>query len=135
MVVAIVLIILDFFHCIQTTVVPFRKDQVWTELRSKYNQQNLFTDYEFQPNEKSLSGHHMNKLAVNIPIVWKRTSDVVKNPKFIISDSEICGDLDQGYMNQSWFIATCICLRRFNSFFSQVIPHDQGFGDDYAGNF
>lgn len=115
------------------TVVPFKKNQVWTELRSKYNRQNLFVDSEFPPNEKSLSGHHTNKLALKSPIIWKRTSDVIKNPKFIISDTEICGDLDQGFMNESWFIATCICLRRFNSFFFQVIPQDQGFGDDYAG--
>ncbi len=57
---------------------------------------------------------------------------VFPNAKFVVNGFERF-DLDQGIMGDCWFIAGCAGIIQSPTCFAKVVPHDQGFGDDYAG--
>jgi hypothetical protein len=56
-----------------------------------------------------------------------------KNPKFVVKNFERF-DLDQGYLGNCWFIAGCVGIMQVPSIFKKIVPQNQSFITNYAGN-
>jgi hypothetical protein len=102
------LIILILF---KNQIVNFSLRQDYHELKAKHNKNALFTDDEFPAHNSSV--YHTdefknmllrhNRLAANGDVIWKRAGQLVKKPKFALSEvgGRKCfksGDLTQGYV-------------------------------------
>ena len=91
----------------------------------------LFVDKEFPPNTSSL----YRKTIPNKRISWKRASEIVKNPQFIV-DGIAPEDLDQGDMGDCWLIAAIASIATVPEYANVAIPKDQSFAPgEYAGIF
>jgi hypothetical protein len=106
------------------------REQNYQELKKKHNKNNLFSDPLFKPENKSL---FLNRECSEI--VWKRPKDVFPDAKFVV-DGFNRNDFDQGFVDNSWFIACCVGIMQSDKTLSRVIPVDQSFSDDlYNGLF
>ncbi|XP_063773622.1 calpain-9 [Pseudophryne corroboree] len=90
----------------------------------------LFEDADFPANDASL--FYSEK--PNIPFVWKRPKDIVKDPEFILggaSRTDVC----QGDLGDCWLLAAIASLTLSEKVLYRVVPPDQSFGSGYAGIF
>ncbi|XP_060048001.1 calpain-9 isoform X2 [Erinaceus europaeus] len=90
----------------------------------------LFEDADFPANSSSLFYSEMPQ----IPIVWKRPGEIVKNPAFIIGGATRI-DICQGELGDCWLLAAIASLTLNEKALARVIPQDQSFGPGYAGIF
>ncbi|KAM3931168.1 calpain-9 [Leptodactylus fuscus] len=90
----------------------------------------LFEDEDFPANDSSL----FYSQKPNIPFVWKRPKEIVKDPEFILggaSRTDVC----QGDLGDCWLLAAIASLTLNEKVLHRVVPPDQSFGAGYAGIF
>ncbi|CAF0859466.1 unnamed protein product [Brachionus calyciflorus] len=110
-------------------IIPF-KGQVYEELLSQYDENNLFEDPYFSASDRSL---YFSRRAP-AGIVWKRPNQVKRNAQFVVDGFDRC-DMDQGSIGNCWFIAGVVGIMQSPKLFAKVVPSDQSFTDNYAGIF
>ncbi|XP_060081791.1 calpain-B-like [Ylistrum balloti] len=111
-----------------------RRNKEYHSLRSELLRANsLFVDPEFPPNNSSLTfnGHTPRNF---VKVVWKRPTDIVRNPKLFVRGASRF-DLDQGALGNCWFIAGAAVVATHGKLIERVVPNDQDFDVDYAGIF
>ena len=95
----------------------------------------LFKDDKFPPNAMSLNNTKDENNFSFQNITWKRASELVHNPKFIV-DGATRFDINQGELGNCWVLASIASLTMKKKLFTKVVPNDQSFGEeDYAGIF
>ncbi|XP_040206651.1 calpain-9 [Rana temporaria] len=90
----------------------------------------LFEDLDFPAHDSSLFYNEKP----NIPFVWKRPKEIVKDPEFILggaSRTDVC----QGDLGDCWLLAAIASLTLNEKLLYRVVPLDQSFGSGYAGIF
>ncbi|KAM9317025.1 calpain-9 [Gastrophryne carolinensis] len=90
----------------------------------------LFEDEDFPATDGSL--FYSEK--PNIPFVWKRPKEIVKDPEFILggaSRTDVC----QGDLGDCWLLAAIASLTLSEKLLHRVVPPEQSFGSGYAGIF
>nr|XP_045378493.1 calpain-9 [Camelus bactrianus] len=90
----------------------------------------LFEDADFPANSSSL----FYSKRPQIPFVWKRPGEIVKNPEFILGGATRT-DICQGELGDCWLLAAIASLTLNESALARVVPPDQSFGPGYAGIF
>nr|XP_031316719.1 calpain-9 isoform X2 [Camelus dromedarius] len=90
----------------------------------------LFEDADFPANSSSLFYSERPQ----IPFVWKRPGEIVKNPEFILGGATRT-DICQGELGDCWLLAAIASLTLNESALARVVPPDQSFGPGYAGIF
>ncbi|XP_032169360.1 calpain-9 [Mustela erminea] len=90
----------------------------------------LFEDADFPANNSSLFYSERPQ----IPFVWKRPGEIVKNPEFILGGATRT-DICQGELGDCWLLAAIASLTLNEKALARVIPQDQSFGPGYAGIF
>ncbi|CAL1529013.1 unnamed protein product [Lymnaea stagnalis] len=96
---------------------------------------NYFYDTTFPPNYRSAYGRDF-KRGVDAPIEWKRPSELVWQPEFVV-DGATSHDMDQGALGNCWFIAAAAALAtQHPDQFKRVVPLNQTFRPpQYTGKF
>ena len=114
-----------------TQVYPY-KNQIYEQLRSKHNAQNLFNDPEFPPIDTSL--YYTQDPPRNVR--WKRPHEICSNPQFTVGGTTRF-DLDQGYLGNCWFIAAVSMVTQRPLIFQFLVPFNQTFDSklNYNGIF
>ncbi|XP_050989286.1 calpain-1 catalytic subunit-like [Labeo rohita] len=104
-------------------------------LQESLSRKELYTDELFPPNSCSIGNlsHKRNKIDYS-QIVWKRPSELVTNPCFIV-DGVSRFDYKQGHLGNCWFLASVGALTFQKDITKQVIPAEQSFSKNYAGIF
>uniref|UniRef100_A0A8C9RWB1 Calpain catalytic domain-containing protein n=1 Tax=Scleropages formosus TaxID=113540 RepID=A0A8C9RWB1_SCLFO len=92
-----------------------------------------FTDGTFPPDSSSIGPGIMEDHDL-ARVVWRRPWEVVKNPHLIV-DGVSRFDFGQGRLGDCWFLASIGAMTFQKRILEQVLPTDQGFGNDYAGIF
>ncbi|XP_037366657.1 calpain-9 [Talpa occidentalis] len=90
----------------------------------------LFEDPDFPANSSSL----FYSETPQIPFVWKRPGEIVKNPEFILGGATRT-DICQGDLGDCWLLAAIASLTLNEKALARVVPQDQNFGSGYAGIF
>ncbi|XP_077342661.1 calpain-9 [Lithobates pipiens] len=90
----------------------------------------LFEDIDFPAHDSSL--FYSEK--PNIPFVWKRPKEIVKDPEFILGGASRT-DVRQGDLGDCWLLAAIASLTLNEKLLYRVVPPDQSFGSGYAGIF
>ncbi|XP_026359985.3 calpain-9 [Ursus arctos] len=105
--------------------------QSFEQLRQECAQKGvLFEDPDFPANNSSLFYSERPQ----IPFVWKRPGEIVKNPEFILGGATRT-DICQGELGDCWLLAAIASLTLNEKALARVIPQDQSFGAGYAGIF
>uniref|UniRef100_A0A452TF55 Calpain 9 n=1 Tax=Ursus maritimus TaxID=29073 RepID=A0A452TF55_URSMA len=105
--------------------------QSFEQLRQECAQKGvLFEDPDFPANNSSLFYSERPQ----IPFVWKRPGEIVKNPEFILGGATRT-DICQGELGDCWLLAAIASLTLNEKALARVIPQDQSFGARYAGIF
>ncbi|CAF1000680.1 unnamed protein product [Brachionus calyciflorus] len=92
----------------------------------------LFCDEKFPANDSSIFRF---KNFLGKPVSWKRPSQIVSDPKFIVNKIDP-NDLDQGRVGDCWMIAAASCVLSSPELIERTIPTNQTFdSSDYAGIF
>nr|AAT77811.1 calpain B [Gecarcinus lateralis] len=68
------------------------------------------------------------------PFEWKRPHEITDEPQLFI-DGATRFDVKQGELGDCWLLAAVANLTLNRRLFYQIVPSDQGFGDNYAGIF
>ncbi|KAK2878553.1 hypothetical protein Q8A67_019344 [Cirrhinus molitorella] len=111
-------------------------DQDYQKLLQKsLSSKELYTDELFPPNSRSIGdmSHKQNKIDYS-QVVWKRPSELVTNPCFIV-DGVSRFDYKQGHLGNCWFLASVGGLTFQKDITNQVIPVEQSFSKNYVGIF
>ncbi|XP_073483690.1 calpain-9 isoform X2 [Aquarana catesbeiana] len=90
----------------------------------------LFEDIDFPAHDSSL--FYSEK--PNIPFVWKRPKEIVKDPEFILGGASRT-DVRQGDLGDCWLLAAIASLTLNEKLLYRVVPPDQSFVSGYAGIF
>lgn len=106
------------------------KDQDFEALSGEYSEDNLFEDPEFEASDSSLYFTQSPPDGIQ----WLRPKEACEDPKFVVDGFGRC-DMDQGYIGNCWFIAGAVGIMQNEKLFAKVVPHDQGFSDNYNGMF
>ncbi|XP_044749568.1 calpain-B-like isoform X6 [Coccinella septempunctata] len=100
-------------------------------LREQHLQSNtLFEDPEFPANNYSLfaTGY------ADRHFIWKRPGEICDDPQLFVEGFSRF-DVQQGELGDCWLLAAVANLTMYRRLFFQIVPDDQGFGEDYAGIF
>jgi hypothetical protein len=90
----------------------------------------LFKDDQFPATDAS-----MYKFEKKHNVVWKRASEICKDPQFITGSITV-NDLDQGALGDCWLISSLAAVATVPEYLEKVVPSDQSFDKDkYAGIF
>ncbi|XP_008588193.1 PREDICTED: calpain-9 [Galeopterus variegatus] len=90
----------------------------------------LFEDVDFPANTASL----FYSQRPQVPFVWKRPGEIVKNPEFILGGATRT-DICQGELGDCWLLAAIASLTLNDRALARVVPQDQSFSPGYAGIF
>ncbi|NXJ04971.1 CAN13 protein, partial [Odontophorus gujanensis] len=93
----------------------------------------LFEDDTFPADVSSIGPKLLPKDKLR-QIVWKRPSELLRNP-YLIMDGVSRFDIIQGEIGDCWMLAALGSLTMQKRFLENVLPKDQGFQSDYAGIF
>uniref|UniRef100_A0A8D0ZV05 Calpain-9 n=1 Tax=Sus scrofa TaxID=9823 RepID=A0A8D0ZV05_PIG len=105
--------------------------QSFEELRQACLQKGvLFEDTDFPADSSSLFYSERPQ----IPFIWKRPGEIVKNPEFILGGATRT-DICQGELGDCWLLAAIASLTLNEKALARVVPHNQSFGPGYAGIF
>ncbi|XP_049633518.1 LOW QUALITY PROTEIN: calpain-9-like [Suncus etruscus] len=105
--------------------------QSFEQLRQESLQRGiLFEDADFPANISSLFYSERPQ----IPFIWKRPGEIVKNPEFILGGATRT-DICQGELGDCWLLAAIASLTLNEKALARVVPQDQSFGPGYAGIF
>nr|XP_021532863.1 calpain-9 [Aotus nancymaae] len=105
--------------------------QSFEQLRQECLQRGtLFEDADFPASNSSLFYSERPQ----VPFVWKRPGEIVKNPEFIIGGATRT-DICQGELGDCWLLAAIASLTLNQKALARVVPQDQSFGPGYAGIF
>uniref|UniRef100_A0A8D1M525 Calpain 9 n=1 Tax=Sus scrofa TaxID=9823 RepID=A0A8D1M525_PIG len=105
--------------------------QSFEELRRACLQKGvLFEDTDFPADSSSLFYSERPQ----IPFIWKRPGEIVKNPEFILGGATRT-DICQGELGDCWLLAAIASLTLNEKALARVVPHNQSFGPGYAGIF
>ncbi|XP_063079891.1 calpain-3b [Engraulis encrasicolus] len=108
-----------------------RRLKNFLQLRDKYVLKKvIFEDPLFPADNSSL----FYSTAPPFDIVWKRPSEICKNPQFMIGGANRT-DICQGDLGDCWLLAAIACLTLNEKLLYRVIPKDQSFTENYAGIF
>ncbi|XP_073682695.1 calpain-8-like [Garra rufa] len=104
-------------------------------LQQSLSSNQLYTDELFPPNNSSIGDmcHKQNKIDWS-KVVWKRPSELVTNPCFVV-DGVSRFDYKQGHLGNCWFLAPVGALTFQKEVTNQVFPSEQSFSNNYAGIF
>nr|XP_019920735.2 calpain-9-like isoform X1 [Crassostrea gigas]XP_019920737.2 calpain-9-like isoform X2 [Crassostrea gigas] len=110
------------------------RQQDYLTLRQELLRTNsLYVDPDFPPDNSSLTFNRTPPPGIR-NIVWKRPTELSRNPKFIVRNATRF-DLDQGYLGNCWFIAGAALVATNKKLLERVVPQDQNFDRNYAGIF
>nr|XP_053654323.1 uncharacterized protein LOC128703620 isoform X2 [Cherax quadricarinatus] len=90
----------------------------------------LFEDPEFAAEDSSI----FFSRSPPKPFEWKRPHEITDEPQLFI-DGASRFDVKQGELGDCWLLAAVANLTLNKRLFYQIVPSDQGFGDNYAGIF
>ncbi|KAM4828473.1 LOW QUALITY PROTEIN: calpain-9 [Thomomys bottae] len=90
----------------------------------------LFEDADFPASSASLFYSERPQ----VPFLWKRPGEIVKNPEFILGGATRT-DICQGELGDCWLLAAIASLTLNEKALARVVPQDQSFGPGYAGIF
>ncbi|XP_069811418.1 calpain-8-like [Dendropsophus ebraccatus] len=112
------------------------QNQDYEELRAQcLASKTLFKDDQFPACVSTLGFNELGpNSAKTVGIVWKRPSEICKQPHFII-DGATRGDIRQGALGDCWLLAAIASLTLDPDILAQVVPDNQSFEKDYAGIF
>ncbi|KAL3284756.1 hypothetical protein HHI36_018898 [Cryptolaemus montrouzieri] len=90
----------------------------------------LFEDPEFPANNYSLfaTGY------ADRHFTWRRPGEICDDPQLFVEGFSRF-DVQQGELGDCWLLAATANLTMYRRLFFQIVPDDQGFGEDYAGIF
>ena len=109
--------------------------QALKKSNDKSHVQMLFKDDEFPPSAMALNNTKEENKFDFPNIAWKRASELVHDPKFIVNGATRF-DINQGKLGNCWVLASIANLTMKKKLFAKVVPNDQSFGkEDYAGIF
>ncbi|OXB59832.1 hypothetical protein ASZ78_014480 [Callipepla squamata] len=109
-------------------------DQDFEHLRSLCLSQGLLFEDDTFPADVSSIGPNLLPKDELRQIVWKRPSELLRNP-YLILDGVSRFDIIQGEIGDCWMLAALGSLTMQKRFLENVLPKDQGFQSDYAGIF
>ncbi|XP_063232270.1 calpain-B-like isoform X8 [Bacillus rossius redtenbacheri] len=105
--------------------------QDFNKLRDEcLSQGTLFEDPEFPAEDASI---FFSKSPPR-PFEWKRPMEISDNPELFVEGASRF-DVQQGELGDCWLLAAVANLTLNQSLFVQIVPDDQGFGQNYAGIF
>ncbi|XP_043281587.1 calpain-A isoform X3 [Venturia canescens] len=90
----------------------------------------LFEDPEFPANDSSL----FYSRRPDRYIEWKRPMEIADNPQLFIEGFSRF-DVQQGELGDCWLLAALANLTLHPNLFTNIVPEDQSFDDEYAGIF
>lgn len=117
------------------------KGQDYKKLKIKCNPKNLFVDPIFKADQQSLfyneNGHFKKSMDSQL-IEWLRPEKICKmmnlpRPKFDINGFSNLR-VKQEYFGNGWLIGGLNSIAENETLLAQVIPSNQTFDSDYAGN-
>ncbi|XP_026279609.1 calpain-A isoform X4 [Frankliniella occidentalis] len=68
------------------------------------------------------------------PFEWRRPGEITGDPQFMVGGASRF-DIQQGELGDCWLLAAVANLTLHDDLFFQVVPHEQGFEDNYCGIF
>ncbi|XP_052009947.1 calpain-1 catalytic subunit [Xyrauchen texanus] len=96
---------------------------------------NLYIDELFPPNRSSIGTLDKDIEMANNQVQWKRPSDLVSNPCFIVEGISRFDYKQGSKLGNCWFLASIGALTFEQDILFNVIPAGQSFSKDYAGIF
>ncbi|XP_056139950.1 calpain-3 [Lampris incognitus] len=74
------------------------------------------------------------QLELQAGVRWKRPQDICSSPQFIV-DGASRMDVNQGLLNDCWFLSAVASLSMCRPLLEKVVPAGQSFQDGYNGSF